>query len=367
MLTRSVRVKLVAFVAVGLVLLLYIGVRYVGLTQWIGVSGYTVHLDLADGGGIFTNAEVDYRGVPVGRVGGMELTRAGIQVDLDISSGRPIPNDVQAVVADLSVIGEQYVDLRPRRTSGPYLHNGSAIAQSNTQVPPPIGDLLLSTDQLVQSIPLGSLQTTLSELYDATQGIGSELSTLASSSDTFVSRLNTALPQTVDLITSSRTVLATQNDEATAIRQFAQNLDNIWAQLKSSNGDISTVLAGIAPAATEVSGLFDQIHGSLHDLLSNLLTTSVVFYQQRDAVRDVLVNLPVAVTIGGLVTTPQGINVGLVPTFFDPLPCTQGYGGTKVRTGLDTAGNPPLNTAAGCTAMTGTDLRGSPHSPTAGK
>ena len=41
-----------------------------------------------------------------------------------------------------------------------------------------------------------------------------------------------------------------------------------------------------------------------------------------------LSQLPVAVSIGGSVITPHGLNLGLVPTFFDPLPCTSGYGGT---------------------------------------
>jgi phospholipid/cholesterol/gamma-HCH transport system substrate-binding protein len=52
-------------------------------------------------------------------------------------------------------------------------------------------------------------------------------------------------------------------------------------------------------------------------------------------------------------------------TFFNPLPCTAGYQGTKVRNGLDTAPGPAVNTNARCTspARSGIDVRGSAHAP----
>ena len=59
---------------------------------------------------------------------------------------------------------------------------------------------------------------------------------------------------------------------------------------------------------------------------------------------------------------PEGAKVGLTLTFFNPLPCTQGYAGTARRGGLDTSPGAPLNTSAGCTATSGTsDLHGSQH------
>ena len=107
------------------------------------------------------------------------------------------------------------------------------------------------------------------------------------------------------------------------------------------------------------------MHGSLGALLSNLLVTSDVFLARKDGVQQLLVGLPAAVTAGGSVVTPNGINVGVVPTFFDPLPCTAGYQGTHVRSGLTTAPGAPLNTAASCQApaSSGVDVRGAQNAP----
>ncbi|WP_279579720.1 hypothetical protein [Fodinicola feengrottensis] len=55
-------------------------------------------------------------------------------------------------------------------------------------------------------------------------------------------------------------------------------------------------------------------------------------------------------------------------TFFNPLPCVAGYGGTDYRNGLDTTPQAPLNTAAKCTspASSGILVRGSAHAPYGG-
>ena len=54
----------------------------------LGATTYPVHVQLADSGGIFTGADVTYRGVSVGRVGPLTLTATGVDVQLDIDRER---------------------------------------------------------------------------------------------------------------------------------------------------------------------------------------------------------------------------------------------------------------------------------------
>jgi phospholipid/cholesterol/gamma-HCH transport system substrate-binding protein len=99
--------------------------------------------------------------------------------------------------------------------------------------------------------------------------------------------------------------------------------------------------------------------------LTNLTTTSQVFLANLNGVRELLVQVPHAVDIGSRVVSPQGANVGLTLTFFNPLPCTTGYQGTVRRSGLDTSAGRPLNTSAGCVtgSASSSDVRGSQHVP----
>jgi phospholipid/cholesterol/gamma-HCH transport system substrate-binding protein len=73
--------------------------RYARLDRLIYDSSYTVHAQFAQSGGIFTGAEVTYRGVRIGQVSDMKLTRDGVDVVLNIDKSEDrIPADTLALV-----------------------------------------------------------------------------------------------------------------------------------------------------------------------------------------------------------------------------------------------------------------------------
>ena len=166
MLTRATRIKIVVFAVIGVLVIGYTAFHYAGLGRLLGLRGYyVVQLELANGGGIFPQADVTYRGVSVGRVGAVRLTPTGVEADLKISnSAPPIPANLRASVADLSAVGEQYVNLRPATNSGPYLTEGSVIPRHDTTLPLPVTSLLTSVNDLATSVPPKALQTVLNEL-----------------------------------------------------------------------------------------------------------------------------------------------------------------------------------------------------------
>ena len=180
MLTRSTRIQIVVFAVIAVLVMGYTAVRYANLGRLVGLRGYyVVQLELANGGGIFPQANVTYRGVSVGRVGAVRLTPTGVEADLNISnSAPPIPADLKASVADLSAVGEQYVNLQPTTSSGPYLAQGSVIPRRDTQLPLPVTSLLTSINQLATSVPLGSLRTVLNELATGLGGASTSLQEL---------------------------------------------------------------------------------------------------------------------------------------------------------------------------------------------
>ena len=89
MLVRRTRIQLVAFAVISIVAIVYALIRFAGLGTVFGNSGYTVKLELNESGGIFTNAEVTYRGFNIGRVGELRLTKTGLEADLNIDPSAP--------------------------------------------------------------------------------------------------------------------------------------------------------------------------------------------------------------------------------------------------------------------------------------
>lgn len=354
-----VRWQLVGFVVVALLGLVYVGAKYVRLDNLVGLGQYTVKTELANSGGIFTNAEVTYRGVPVGQVGDMSLTKDGIEIDLKIDNSAPdIPASARAVVANRSAIGEQYVDLQPDTDQGPYLQDGSVIEVGNTTTPVPVDELLGSTNSLVKSVPTDALHTVAVELGAAFNGKGEDIQVLADSlAGISQSGLDT-LPRTLALIRNTQTVLTTQSDQSSAIKQFSADLDAVTAQLQSSDPDIRRLIDNGIPASDQVGALIDEGGPSLTTDLTNLAATTKTLAPRTAALQPFLIFLPGLAAAAPTVAPGDGtVRQGLVLETNNPLPCTVGYEGTMAILDEMKRQNPnfddttqdfPLNTAASC-------------------
>ncbi|WP_072804550.1 MCE family protein [Rhodococcoides yunnanense] len=362
--SRLVRIQLIAFIAVALIGIVYVGGKYVRIDNLLGFGQYDVNVQFADSGGIFTNAEVTYRGVPVGTVGELSLTSDGINVELLLDNGGPsIPSSAKAVVANRSAIGEQYVDLQPTSDEGPYLESGSVITEQNTATPVPVENVLASTDQLVKSVPLENLTTVVTELGAAFDGKGDDLQVLVDSLSTLTETGDEALPQTLSLIRDSRTVLDTQSEQSSAIRQFSNDLNNVTAQLRSNDPDIRRLINTGTAASDQVGALIAEGGQSLTTDLDNLNQVAELAAPRTLALQPLLIFLP-ALAVGAQTLTPGDgtIHQGLLLETNNPPPCTMGYEGSQAILDEEKAKNPnfdlteenyPLNLQANCTTPQG--------------
>ncbi|MYQ76153.1 MULTISPECIES: MCE family protein [unclassified Streptomyces] len=370
MITLAIRLKNIAFLIISVLVLAYLGIRYADLGHYVGMRDYyTVKMQLPRTGGLFTHSNVTYRGVSVGRVGPIELTDDGVEAELRIYKSAPsIPDDLKAVVANLSAVGEQYVDLRPTRTEGPYLANGSVIDQAETTVPAPVTNVLTSVNDLTSSVDLESLRTVVDEFGTAFSGRGDDLQVLLDTGSEFVDAADDALPVNTRLMEDGKTVLRTQVEQGEALKGFASGAKELAAQLKGSDTDLRKLIAAAPDATNQISGLLRDVEPSFGVVVANLLTTSDVAVTRQRGLEELLVKLPAVAAAGSSAVDEDGARFGMSITFFEPLPCTAGYEGTTYRNGLDVSPAPAVNTKARCAASPGTgiDVRGSANAPTGG-
>lgn len=367
MISRRVRAQLIAFVVLAAVGIVYAGAKYAGLAAAITSTTYTVRLELADTGGIFTNAEVTYRGVEVGRVGALHLTERGADVDLNIDRSAPaIPErGLQAQVKNLSVIGELYVDLTPTSVGGPDLHGGSVIPLSQTQVPVAPASLLAQLNSLLRSVPATAAGTVLDESATAFAGGGASMAHLLDSSSQLLDAAEKSLGATQRLIRDGSVVLRTQNATADDITSFSASLDTIAKTLKSGDTDLNRLIAAAPQAATQLTDLVRESGPGFSRVIADLLTTSRLLDPRGAAVRQLLITYP-AVARATYSTLPGDgyAHFGLVVNAFDPPPCTKGYEST-VRHDGTYVGNPPVNSKATCAEPPSSpiDVRGTQNAP----
>ncbi|WP_020499528.1 MCE family protein [Sciscionella marina] len=377
MITRTTKIKLIVFVIVAILGVGYATWRYAGGDRVIGNTTYTVPMKLGDTSGIFTNAEVTYRGVKVGRVGEVRLTKTGLDVDLVVDrSAPPIPAEVTGTIADRSAVGEQYVDLKPKQgvsSTGRTLENEPedkrTIAAADTSAPLPTQDLINDVNGLSTSVPLDSLRTVVDEAYTAFGGTGPDLQRLLDDSQKFISTAQDNLPATQQLLDTSRTVLGTQIKEGSNLKQFAGDLRGVSASLKGSDADIRSLIDKTPPAAQQVNGLVNDNAQNFPKLLPQLWTTSEVLRTRNKGLEQTFVVYPMLAGAGDTILDANGnANLGFALNLMNPAPCVRGYESTKKRPAADT--NPlPQNKQAYCAEPSGSpiNVRGSVNAPYAGK
>lgn len=361
MLTGRMQIQLIAFVVIALSATTWLSARYVGLDPF--TSSYSVTAELPSAGGAFKNGEVTYRGVPVGRISDLRVTESGTELVLKIGGDAPdIPADVSVSVANRSAIGEQYVDLRSESATsgGDTLGDGDRIIGTQESLPPAIDDLLRAGYDFMESVPEDALTTVIDETYEFAQGASRNIPRLVQTSSEYAEIANRNFLVTKNLIESSTVVLSTQHEAATSMKNYSSDLKLLATTMATSDEPLRKLIDHTPAAAREVGLLMNQVGGPLGELMANLVTTAQIFGVNSAGVEDALIRLPDAISAGYAVTNSQGMNMGLVQTYFDPLPCTSGYDDTEVRQGLKTNAGEPFNTNAGCTVnpSSGANVRG---------
>ena len=370
MIRRSVWVKTVVFAVIATLGVSYVLIHYIGVGQTLLGQRYTAYVDLRDSGGLFSTASVTYRGVEIGRVGAITLRPDGIRVALDLDSSPKVPADVDAVVGNGSPIGEQFVDLRPRTSHGPFLHQGSVIPQSRTALPVSTQDLLVNLDRLVNSVPRDDLHTVVTELGTAFDQTGPALRRLLDSTHVLVQDAQANLPATEQLLHDAGTALDTQNALSNDIVSFSRNLATFSDALRKSDPDLRAVLRNGVPASTQLVALDHSVDATLPILLGNLTSLGQVTAVRIPALRQVLIIYPyVVATSFGLFPGNGSTRFGIpVPPGEDHQPCLKGYIDPKKRRLPDVLTYPPVRWDSFCKESTSADVnaRGSRMAPEPG-
>ena len=195
MLTRFVRNQLIIFTIASIIGVAVMLFAYMQVPTLLNVGRLTVTLELPAAGGLYRYSNVTYRGVQIGKVKSVELTDNGAEAVLSLNTSPKIPADLEANVLSVSAIGEQYVDLRPRTDSGPYLQDGSRIAMSNTTIPQQVGPMLDQVSKLVDSIPGDRISDLLDETFKAFNGAGPDFGSLIDSGSKLTEQLNSVSDQ----------------------------------------------------------------------------------------------------------------------------------------------------------------------------
>jgi virulence factor Mce-like protein len=223
---------------------------------------FAVTADFASSGGVFTNQEVTYRGVLIGKVGTLTLTDDGVEIELliDPEWEDKIPSTVTARVQSKSAVGEQFVNLVPESekvteaavsppilpasAQGSTLSEDDEIPRSQTQLPVDFQKLLRTLDAVLGDVPPNKTRRLIHNLADGLGERGDEIKSILESLGTLSEAFASVAPEQQRLLDN-----ATEAGDA-----FLDSKDEFVAAMKA----VDDVLTGIGDEPQELKDLFVQ-------------------------------------------------------------------------------------------------------------
>lgn len=330
MIDRLTRMQLMIFGVVTVLTVGAISLFYLHLPAAVGIGTYHVNANFLTGGGIYSNANVTYRGVTVGRVDSVGLAPDGVVARMQLNSSTAIPDNVTATVKSVSAVGEQYIDLIPPESpSTDKLRNGATIDQQNTRVGQDIAGMLHEADTLVSSIGNSRLQDLLRETFKAFNGSGPELARLIESSRLLIDEANASSGETTQLIDQAGPFLEAQMRSGDNIRSLADGLARFTGEVNKADPQLRTTLKTV-PGATEAANTaFSGIRPTFPVLAANLANFGRIGVIYSKSLEQALVIFPALMaalnTVAGGVPSDEGGKLDFKVDLGDAPPCLTGF------------------------------------------
>lgn len=204
---------------------------------------YHLTVQLPQAGGLHKGSVVTYRGQRIGEVIDVRLSDrpgVGAVAELEIEEHVEIPVDSAMEVRNLSAVGEQYLDVRPRADDGPYLADGATVPVTATTIPLTVPEVLAHAQSLMSSLDVDDIATIAQETAtifgNAEEDV--DLRALAIEMETAFAMLRRLEPTLTQLIRTAETPLRTIDDLAPQLRSMSADLEAIAGSLAQATPDI---------------------------------------------------------------------------------------------------------------------------------
>lgn len=264
-LTRRVRVAQLLLLAIVVGGTIHVTDAVVGGGLFADPTRVTV--ELPEAAGLHERSTVTYRGQQIGTVSEVRLEGDGVVAVLEIDEDVPVPRDSEFAVRNLSAVGEQYVDVRPRSDGGPFLADGATVAAADTSTPRPTHELVADTQHLLGRIDLADLRTIARE-SDAALGDGAvDLRATSVELEEAFALLDDLEPDLVRLLERGQVPLRTGVDLEDELRGSARDLALVARVLRDGDPDLRRVIDRGAELTPMLATTWDRLAALAEPLL----------------------------------------------------------------------------------------------------
>jgi phospholipid/cholesterol/gamma-HCH transport system substrate-binding protein len=215
----------------------------------LGSGGGSQHMTayFARATAFYEQSHVKIMGVDVGTVDKITVQGDKVRVDFSIDAGVPVPDNVQASIVPLNLVGERNLILHPAWQPGMgKAGNGTVIPEERTTLPVETDDALKSFTNVANALDPSKVHDALGKAANAFRGNGNAF--------------NEALQHTANITTT----LASQDQELLAV---AQNLNRLAGAVRGREQVIGSMIRDFSTATK----IFGDERVQIQSLIDNAL------------------------------------------------------------------------------------------------
>ncbi len=218
------------------------------------------------------DARVLLRGIPVGKVTGLESTPEQATIHFYVQDQYKIPRDSEIRLENLSALGESYIEIEPRRSSGPFWKNGDILATEQVKMPHSISELGASVTRVLNEMNPDELSRFVAEADAALPDVNSVLPNLANASLLLRNTTADLHGQGREVLTNVETLLQNAEWVGPTLADSASSVAHIGDGLhRTLNNSTHFPLASESPTTTYVFGkLLSRLQKLLDDRGSDI-------------------------------------------------------------------------------------------------
>ena len=265
-----------------------------------GGGGYHVTAEFERAVGLYEQSTVKVMGANAGVVDSIEVDGDLVRVEMTIDDDVPLPADVVATIAPLTLIGERNLVLSPPwRPGDERLEDGAVLrfdpdpARSQTRIPIEPDEILQALTDLAEAIDPQAVGDLLESGAAALEGQGATFNDLLDHAATVTSSLAAQDDQILEAARNLNAVATALNSRSGQLGHLVDALSEASSVLADERDSIASFLRSIVDLSDIGGSLLDAYQGQLPADIAHLADLALVLESNLGSLEGLVAALPV--------------------------------------------------------------------------
>ena len=205
---------------------------------------------------VFPGNSVRVLGVTVGRVTSVENAEGAVRATFKIENPEiSLPDDVNATIVPVSLLGERYIQLYPAFEGGPKLEEGATIPLDRTTVPVEQDELLRSLQDYFGELDPQKVADFVTTTARVLQDNGDDLNRLIHTGSSVIGTLSDKRDTIARLITEFESLTDTLLTRQATIERVIHSYNAVAKSLNMNRDALEGTITGLNEASVQLASL----------------------------------------------------------------------------------------------------------------